>query len=315
MKFYDAAQVHACCEYPALVTALEQYHREDIAIMEDMLLKSAGANANPDILLVRSAWQQGQALGTKLATGFFDNPNNAENLPAVQAVYVLFDGTNGKPLAVLDGTALTYRKTAADSALASHYLARQDVNTLLMVGAGGLAPHLIMAHCAIRPAIERVLVWNRTEERAQTLATELAIANVSIEAIDDLATAATQAQLISCATLADKPLIHGEWLQAGTHLDLVGSFTPTMREADDTALQRASIFVDARATTINVVGELMIPMAAGVISEHDILADHYDLARQKHPGRQSPDEITVFKNGGGGHLDLMTARFVVAQTE
>ena len=299
---------------PKLVEALQRYHLEDTEVVDDLLLSQAGGQRHRNPLLPPRRLAAGPcAMGAKLITAFWDNPNSTNGLPAVQAVYVLFDGANGQPLAALDGTALTLRKTAADSALGSRFLARADVATMLMVGAGALAPHLIMAHCAIRPSIERVMVWNRTRSRAEALAEKLAIGGVTLEVVDDLETAARGADLISSATMTTDPLIRGAWLRPGTHLDLVGAFKPDMREADDDALRCASIFVDSRQTTIEHVGELKIPLAAKVITEADILADHYDFARGRHAGRRGANEITLFKNGGGGHLDLMTARFVVAQ--
>ena len=313
MQFFDADQVHACCDYPQLVEALQRYHLEDTEVVDDLLLSQPADSGTETHFFLRAAWQRGRAMGTKLITAFCDNPNSASGLPAVQAVYVLFDGANGQPLAALDGTALTLRKTAADSALGSRFLARTDVATMLMVGAGALAPHLIMAHCAVRPSIERVMIWNRTRSRAEALAEKLAIGGVALDVVDDLEAAARGADLISCATMTTDPLIRGAWLRPGTHLDLVGAFKPDMREADDDALRCASIFVDSRQTTIEHVGELKIPLATKVITETGILADHYDFARGRHVGRRGADEITLFKNGGGGHLDLMTARFVVAQ--
>lgn len=313
MKFYDADQINESCNFPELVEALKRYHLEDTEVMEDLLLSQPSASGTDVGFFIRAAWQGGHALGAKLVTLFWDNPGLSEGLPAVQGVFIVFDGTNGMPMAVLDGTALTHWKTAADSALGSQYLSRHDVSTMVAVGAGALTPYLIGAHCAIRPAIQRVLIWNRTRARAEAVAARLAIEGVSIEVADELEPAVRGADLITSATATRDPLIRGEWLSPGTHLDLVGAFTPDMREADDEALQRASIFVDARATTIKEIGELKIPLATGIISKSDVLADHYDLARGQHPGRREDDEITLFKNGGGGHLDLMTARFVLAQ--
>jgi ornithine cyclodeaminase len=312
MRFYDAHQVHARCDYSSLIAALEQYHREDLGIMDDLLLSQPSETGTESHFFIRAAWRRGRELGAKLITSFPENPNSSKALPATQAVYVLFDGANGEPLAAIDGTALTLRKTAADSALGSRYLSPEDAATMLMVGAGALAPHLIMAHRAIRPSIRRLMVWNRTRSRAQALVDALGTEGLRIEVVDDLEPAARRADLISCATMAREPLIHGEWLKPGAHLDLVGAFTPQMREADDEALRRGSIFVDSRLTTLDTVGELVIPIAAGVITESDVLADLYDLVRGRHPGRRGPQEITLFKNGGGGHLDLMTARFVAS---
>ncbi len=313
MHFFNAEQVHTACEYPALVKALKRYHLDDIDDAADQMLSQPSAAGGEDILFLRSAWQRGSVLGTKVITGFWDNPKT-RGLPAVHAIYCLFSGEDGRPLAVLDGTALTLRKTAADSALGASYLARNDVETMLMVGAGAMAPHLIRAHAAIRPSLRKVVVWNRTPDKAKALIKDLenrqGMSQLTFEFAPDLEVAVRCADLISSATRTILPVIKGCWLRPGTHLDLVGAFKEDMREADDEVLRNASIFVDSRASTLKDIGEIAIPIETGVIDESDILADHVELARGAHPGREHADEITLFKNGGGGHLDLMTARFV-----
>lgn len=311
MQLIDAEQVHTLADFPSLIEALNRAHGEDTEAMEDLMLTQTAASGENNHLLIRAAWQHGRSVGIKLVTVFPDNPNRSSEIPAVQAVVVLFDGTDGTPGAVIDGTALTYRKTAADSALGSRYLCGSEPKSMLMVGAGGLARYLVEAHLAVRPSISSIKIWNRTEHRAIALAKTLVDNGLKATVVDELEAAARSSDLICCATSSAQPLIRGEWLQPGTHLDLVGAYTPAFREADDEVFRRASIFVDARATTIDVLGELMIPIANGVIAESDVRADLYDLARGRHAGRQHPDEITVYKNGGGGHLDLMTARFLV----
>jgi len=236
-----------------------------------------------------------------------------EGLPTVQAAYQLFDGRNGSPLAVIDGTALTLRKTAADSGLGARLLARADAEVLLMIGAGALAPHLIAAHRTARPSIRRVLLWNRSAPRRDRLLDALAAEGVPVEAAEDLESAVPQADVICAATMATAPLVQGAWLKAGAHLDLVGGFTPKMREADDEAVRRGRVFVDYRGSTVGEAGDLTQPMAAGVITEDDVLGDLFDLCSGRHPGRGSETEITVYKNGGGGHLDLFTAEFLFRQ--
>ena len=171
-----------------------------------------------------------------------------------------------------------------------------------------MAPHLIEAHCTVHPQIEEIRIWNRSVGRRDALLDEINNGRQA-EAADDLAEAVARADLVCCATMTSEPLIQGEWLRPGTHLDLVGAFRKDMREADDEALRRAQVFVDSRKTTIGEIGELVIPMEAGVISEEDVLGDLYDLCANK-TGRQDPKDITLFKNGGGGHLDLMTARHI-----
>jgi ornithine cyclodeaminase len=285
--------------YADLVDALEAGHRSEPAVARRVVFGPPGSDES---FLALPAWQPGEAIGIKLVTVFPGNP--AAGRASVQAVYVLFDGATGDPLALLDGTELTYRKTAADSALGARYLARDDVATLLMVGAGGLAPHLIAAHRAVRPSLERVLVWNRTRSRAETVATA-----AGATAVDDLAAAVPEAQVICTATMTKEPLVRGRWLRPGTHLDLVGAFLPDHREVDDDAVVRAELYVDHREATLTEDGDLVIPLAAGLIRPDDVRGDLYELCRGDVAGRTDPDAITLFENGGGGHLDLMTARF------
>lgn len=310
MKYIDAETVHALIDYPSLVRELADAHRQDVDAMDDLLLEQPSAAGTATHFLIRAAWQRQQALGVKLVTIFPDNASDAA-LPSIQAVYVIFDGANGRPLAGIDGTALTYVKTAGDSALGACLLAREDIADMLMVGAGDLAPHLIAAHCAVRPSIRRVGIWNRTPARAAALAEKLNVADVEVAVVRDLEPAARQAGLICCATMSNEPLISGAWLKPGTHLDLVGGYTPSMREANDEAARRAKVYVDARATTVRHCGDISGPLAAGVITETDVLGGLFDLCRGTAEARENNAEITFYKNGGGGHLDLMVARILL----
>lgn len=304
-----ARQIQDALTPALLMDSIAEMHRAPHALLDENLLGAPDADGAESHLLVRSAWQPPHALGVKLARVF---PGNARRgLPSVAADYLLFSGADGRLLAAVDGIALTCWKTAADSGLGARFLARKDVRTMLMVGAGAMAPHLVRAHRSARPSIEKILLWNRTPARAAQLAETLAAekAGVEIEVRGDLAQAAGEAGLISCATMAPAPLIKGAWLAPGTHLDLVGAFTPHMREADDDCLRRGGLFVDSRKTTAGI-GEIKIPLAAGVIQPGHIRAELAELCNGEHPGRRGGEEITVYKNGGGGHLDLMTARTV-----
>jgi ornithine cyclodeaminase len=208
----------------------------------------------------------------------------------------------------MDGAMLTLRKTAANSAAAADWLARKDAATLCMVGAGALAPHLVEAHCAMRP-ISKVLWWNRSRaalERAMESVRAL-LPGVTLEAATDLAAAIQQADIVSTATMALEPLVKGARLKPGAHLDLVGGYRPDMREADDDCLKRAArIYVDARFTTLEVAGDLTQPIAAGLLKPESVI-DMEQAARGQKPKRLSESEITWFKSGGGGHEDLATA--------
>ena len=181
MRMIDAEQVHTLLDYPGLIEALRQGHLSAVDQAESLLLSQKTAEQE-NHFLVLPAWQHGQAMGVKLVTVFPENLTGGGPLPSVQAVYVLFDGTNGAPLACIDGTAMTYRKTAADSGLGSRLLSREHSRSLLMVGAGGLAPHVIQAHLAARPSVNCVTIWNRTQARAQSVADTLAIPGVAITA-------------------------------------------------------------------------------------------------------------------------------------
>ena len=301
MIVIDGQQIDRSLTWTGLVDALDAGHRVGRGQTHDLLLEEGG-----DILLNRTAWVKGYGLGLKTVTGFFGNPERDPPMPSVQGVFVLFDHHDGRPISVIDGAGITAWKTAADSALGSRYLSRQDARCLLMVGAGAMARPLIEAHRSIRPGIERVMIWNRSAGRARELADALAGGSFVVEVTGDIAGAAAQADVISVATKSEQPLIHGAWLRPGTHLDLVGAFTPAMREADDEAIGRARLFVDARETTIGHVGELMIPIERGIITADEVLADLYDLA-DGFEVKRAADDITLYKNGGGAHLDLMTA--------
>lgn len=311
IRFIDAATTERVLDLPSLVEALREGHRAGVDASERMLLVQNSAHGEPDHLLTLAAWQRGEALGVKLVTVF---PGNAKDgLPTIASVFVLFDGGNGAPLALIAATPLTVRKTGADSALGADYLARRDVRTLLMVGAGKQAPCMIEAHRAVRPSLERVRVWNRARVAAEALAADFAARGVDARAVDDLAAAAGEADVICCATASRAPILSGAWVKPGTHVDLVGGFTPEMREADDALIRAARVYVDSRWFTVGVTGDLLQPIRAGVISEKDIAGDLFELARGTVPGRKSREEITLFKNGGGGHLDLMAARLVFAR--
>ncbi len=314
MRFVSAEEVYRALDFPRLIAALREAHLSDVetdsVTMQRVVTSERGASQATSFLTL-PAWRQGGAMGVKIATIFPDNALRDDGAPAVQAIVVLIDGANGAPLAVIDGTALTYRKTAADSGLGAAYLARADAETMLMVGAGGLAEPVIGAHLAARPSISEVMIWNRTPERAVARAAALDFPRVAVSAVEDLEAAARRADVISCATNATAPLILGDWLKPGAHLDLIGGFTAEMRECDDEAVRICSVYGDGRTRLLGDAGEIIGAIARGVITEADIRGDLYDLARGAAPGRTSPEERTLFKNVGGGHLDLMTAEHLM----
>jgi ornithine cyclodeaminase len=309
MRYVSAEEVHAALDYPSLVEALRELFRRGVDEARAIHLTEPLPGGKENVWLLLPAWQHGRHQGIKLVSVY---PGNAaKGLESVQGLYVLFDGTNGLPLAAIDGAALTFWKTAANSALAASWLARPDAATLLMVGAGALAPHLVRAHCAVRP-IRQVLIWNRTAATAERMAATIAGPGLTVEVAGDLAAAVARADIISCATMATTPVIRGEWLKAGTHLDLVGGFRLDMREADDAAVRRARVFIDAWFTAGDHCGDICQPLASGLLRKEDI-TDSFQLARGERPGRTAAAEITLFKSGGGGHEDLGTAQHLMAR--
>lgn len=261
-------------------------------------------------LLLMPAWIPGEYLGVKQVNVF--PGNSARNMPGLSSHYLLSCGKTGNSLALLEGNELTARRTAAASAMASQYLSREDSRELLMVGAGRMARRLIPAHLSVRP-ISRVSVWDRKEASAEALVTELRSAGIDARVCpsDQLQQAASDADIISCATLATAPLVQGDWLKPGAHLDLVGSFTPTMRETDNSAMQRCAIFVDTRAGALSETGDLIIPIREGAITADSIHAEFSELCRGLHAGRAAladPDNgITLFKSVGDSREDLAAA--------
>jgi ornithine cyclodeaminase/alanine dehydrogenase-like protein (mu-crystallin family) len=307
VKLIDCDAIADALDYRHLVEALRRGHQRGIDGVERVVLSEGEDPSRTNHFICLPAWQHGALFGAKLVSVF---PANAPPRASIATVYVLFDGGTGAPVATIHGAQFTLRKTAADSGLGASFLARHDATTLLMVGAGNQAPHQIRAHCAIRPSLRRVAIWNRSAEKARRLADTIVLDGVAISAIGDLEAAARTADIICSATSTTAPLLHGAWLKPGTHVDLVGGFTNDMREADDATLARASVFVDSRWNTLGLCGDISGPIASGVIGADDIAADLFELCAGGHPGRRSDDEITVFKNAGGGHLDLMMARFV-----
>jgi ornithine cyclodeaminase/alanine dehydrogenase-like protein (mu-crystallin family) len=292
------AEGEARLSWTGLAEALEAGHRRPKAQITDNFLYR-----DPDTILNRVAWIDGMGIAVKTATLFPANP--AHDKPTVNGGVVVYSDRDGTLEAVIDFHLVTKWKTAGDSLLAATKLARPDSRKILIVGAGTVAHSLREAYGSVWPEAE-FLVWNRSPQGASRLANAYPGARVA----PDLETAVREADIITCATMSHDPVIRGEWLQPGQHLDLIGAFRPDMREADDTALKRARIFVDSRETTLEHIGELAIPIAAGTISASDVIADYYDLESGRFT-RGAEDEITLFKNGGGAHLDLMTSRYIL----
>lgn len=306
MLHFDAETVRTRLAFPPLIDALRDMFRTGCVAPvrhHHGLAAPAGGGAAGDLLLM-PAWQAGRHIGIKIVTVFPDNATRG--LSAVMASYVLLEGQTGRPLAFIDGEMLTVRRTAAASALAADYLARDDARSLTMLGTGALAPHLIEAHASVRP-IEHVRIWGRTPEKAAALAAYFKDRFAKVEAVSDKSAAVAAADIVSCATLSADPLVHGADLSPGTHVDLVGAFRPDLRESDDQVIARGRLFVDTRAGAMAEAGDLLQAFAAGVAGPEDIKADLFDLCRGDAPGRGDPATITVFKSVGTALEDLAAA--------
>ena len=284
-------EAEAYLDWSGLMAAFETGHRLPRAEIKDMFLYRGA-----DTILDRAAWIDGLGALVKVAT---IHPGNAAlGLPTINGAVTLYDNVTGALTAIVDFHLVTKWKTAGDSLLSASRLARKDSRRFLLVGAGAVARSMVEAYSSVFPKAS-FSVWSRSRSSAEAMGLPVA---------GDLETAVRQADVICTATMATAPLIRGDWLQPGQHLDLIGAYKPGMREVDDTALARARLFVDSRATTIGHIGEIIEPLASGAITEADIIADYYD-----DPAlftRRSDDEITIAKNGGGAHLDLMTATYI-----
>lgn len=303
MQILDQAQTEHSMPFDRLFDAIESMFIEgcNVPLRHNHAIENAGHATGT--LLLMPAWQAGKHLGLKTVSIFPDN--NTQGLPGLHSTYTLFDATTGKPLAALNGDVITSRRTAAASALAARWLSRPDSQTLLVVGAGRIASLLADAYRTVRP-IRTVLVWDRNADNALALVERLNRDGFDAQHVRELESAARQADIITCATLATEPLIKGEWLQAGTHLDLIGSFMPTMRESDDACFTRATVFVDTDEAAMKS-GDILEPIKSGKFDPADITATLEDLCQGRHPGRQSADEITLFKAVGTALEDLAAA--------
>jgi len=312
MRILSAEDVDAALDDLALIDHLEAAFRAgaEVPLRHHHHLPTG-------TLLLMPAWSP-RHVGIKLVTVFPDNAKRS--LPSVFGQYALLDGSTGQPVALLDGTMLTKRRTACASGLAARYLAPHDAERLLMIGTGALAPNLIRVHAKVRP-IREVMIWGRRQSRAEALARHLAASlptavgrPIAVRAVADRKAAIGEADVISCATLSREPLVEGDWLREGQHIDLVGAYTPEMRESDDKAVWRARVYIDTRQGALKEAGDIVQPIKNGTIDEDDVIADLFELARGEQTGRLAGDtsSITLFKSVGTALEDLAAAKLAVA---
>jgi ornithine cyclodeaminase/alanine dehydrogenase-like protein (mu-crystallin family) len=308
MKTITAEMVNHALPFPKLIKALQQAFTENIIVPPRLHFDIENPSASRETtLLMMPAWQAGDVAGIKLVTVAPDN--HLHQLPSIQGTYLLFDVCKGSLKATMDAPSLTAKRTAAASALASQFLSKTDSETLLIIGTGTLAPQLIEAHASVRP-IKKVYVWGRTLAKAERVCQQVKHLELECEAIENLKNHISQADIISCATLSTKPLIFGEWLRAGQHLDMVGAYRPDMREMDDQCLLRSQVFVDNMESALRETGDLAIPLKKKVITANHIKADLFSLCGNTYVFKRQATDITVFKSVGHALEDLTAAKVV-----
>lgn len=318
MRIISAAEVNETLDFPALINVLRDAFRLGAIQPVRHHHTVERPQGEPTTLLLMPAWTDFAAggsegnghIGVKIASVSPDN--NKIGKPAVMAQYLLLDGTTGEPQALIDGASLTLWRTAAASALAADYLARPDSSRLLVVGAGALAPYLARAHSALRP-IREIAVWNRTPQNAERVAAGLAAEGFQASVVEDIDAALADVDIVTAATISTVPLIHGAVLKEGTHVDLVGAFSPTMRESDDEAIRRARVYVDTRGGALKEAGDIVQAISSGALAEAAIAGDLFQLARGEAEGRRRADEITLFKSVGAALEDLAAAIYVAGK--
>jgi ornithine cyclodeaminase len=302
VKVISAAELAGIAGYGAVIEALREGFKADITTP----VRHHHETSPVSTLLLMPAWSNDW---TGLKTVIVKTDNAAKNLPTVQASYLLVKNDTGETVAIMDGTELTRRRTAAASALAADYLAQPDASTLVLVGAGALGAHFVRAHAAVRP-IKRVLIYNRSIDKAAALAAGLKTDGFEASAVTDLEAAVRQADIVSCVTTSTAPVVRGKWLKPGTHVDLAGAFKPTMRETDGEVVARARVYVDTREGALSEAGDLLQARDEGKFDFANVQGDLFDLCRGAVKGRKSAEEITLFKSCGTALEDLATAILV-----
>jgi len=315
MRYLGPQEVADGLPYGDLLESLRRIYQADGMTAKRELIDLKGlSDAEGTCMAFMPAWGPGHDLTTKIFTLF---PNNRDKgLPTIHATILVFDPFNGSLKAIVDGTEVTRRRTACMSALAADYLARQDSSRLLVCGAGALAPHAALALATIRP-IDCIEVWARRQKAAESVVEFLRSqrSELEVRVAVDLAESCRQADIVSCQTSSPSPIVFGDWITAGTHMDFVGSHEPDKRECDDEVARNSKIYVDVMETAMREAGDILIPLKKGVITREQIVGDLSDLTRGIVSGRTSDEEITLFKSTGSSLADMAAAELVVKNAD
>ena len=310
MKTIDDQQVVKRLDYRVLIGALRSAFA-DRGVRTAQTRLETGTGGDSKVLLIKSAWDD-EVTVVKVLT--LNEGNRQAGIPFVQGLVSIFEKSTGTPLGVVDGKEITCRRTAAASALAADYLAVPDAEVLTVVGSGALAPHMAIAHAATRP-LRRINVFGRGADKAETTAAAIGrtLPGIRVRAVADLPEAVRNAQIVCTATSSKTPVVRGAWVSDGTHLDLVGAFTPDAREADDNAIAGARVYLDDRDAALKEAGDIVLPIASGALTRDDIVGDLRDLCRGQVQARASRREVTVFKSVGTALEDLVAAKLIVGR--
>ncbi|WP_444994055.1 ornithine cyclodeaminase family protein [Aliikangiella sp. IMCC44359] len=312
MKVINKEQVHQVLDFPALIKQLDSGFAKPFKMPQRQVFSLSDSTANHDAFAVLPSWNE-DVIGVKAFTYFPENM--ASGYESLYSKIMMFDRKHGEPLALIDGTSVTFWRTAAVSALASRYLSREDSKTLLFCGTGNLASFMIKAHSSVRP-INKVLCWGRNTNKVKQLIAQLQkeLAEIEFVSVDNIEKACETADIISCATGSAEPLILGEWVRPGTHCDLIGNHSADRRECDSSLVVKSSVYVDSRLNVLSEAGELLIPIEEGVFAPNMVKAELSELCSKQTSGRESPEEITLFKSVGTALSDLLAAHLVFQAT-
>lgn len=253
-------------------------------------------------------WKREKVVGTKIITVYPEN--NKNGLPSHQGAVLIFDATNGRLKAIVDGERITAIRTAAVSAIATNHLARENSEIVSILGTGEQARSHLEAMLLVRP-IKQVKVWGPTKEKALLFQEEMVQKfRVPIQVCDSVKEAVYDADIICTVTASKVPILKGDWVKAGSHVNAVGACQPNDRELETDLVKKSKFYVDRLESAINESGDYLIPLKEGVIDQTHIIGEIGELITKQIEGRKSENSITVFESLGLAIEDLATANFI-----
>ena len=303
MKVISAEEVHSALSYPELVDSLQEAYGAKYS-MPPRQVFLLDENTNNDAFAVLPSWND-QFIGVKAFTYF---PEAEVPYKSLYSKILLFNRDHGEPLALVDGTTVTFWRTAGISGLATRLLSREDSETMLLLGTGNLAPYIIRANLSVRP-LKRVMVWGRNLAKAEAVVETMQkeFSNVEFSAIEDRRTACSEADIVVAATGSHEPIVLGEWIKPGTHTDFIGNHHADKRECDTDLITKARVYADSRVNAFNEAGEILVPIKEGVFAKEGVIAELSEMCRGDAVLRENEEEVTLFKSIGMAMSDLVGA--------